>query len=201
VRALLLGFGLITAVACGTTTHHSWDESEVRHVPRRPDPRRIEGAHGRDRGGPEASRPRGGPPLVARCEELLPLVRDIARGHEVDWSIIAAIVTVESKWTPAAKNRSGASGLMQVMPSTGRRLGCGELLDAHDNVACGARLLARLLGRYEGKVSYALAAYAAGARSVDAAFKAGRKPPKERFVSRITKLGRGFSEAGCEVLR
>ena len=73
----------------------------------------------------------------------------------------------------------------------------GDLLNAVDNVNCGARLLRRLLDRYDERMPYALAAYAAGARSVDRAFKAGARPPKERFVSRVLALSRAFTERGC----
>lgn len=201
LRAVVVAATTLALVACGTTTVYPVDESEVVYGPRRPDPRGTEGGKGRDRGGPEATRPRGVDGVVARCEELLPLTVATSRRLGVDWALIAAITTVESKWTASAKNRSGASGLMQVMPSTGRRMKCGDLLDAADNLSCGARLLKRLLDRYEGQVPYALAAYAAGAKSVDAAFKAGRRPPRERFVSRVMTLADTFSNRGCEAVR
>lgn len=139
-----------------------------------------------------------GPQSVeSRCERQLDLVVRAGERQNMDWTVLAAIATVESKWTPSARNRSGASGLMQIMPSTGRRLKCGDLLDPVDNVNCGARLMRRLLDRYDDRLPYALAAYAAGARSVDRAYKAQARPPKERFVARVLSLSRAFAERGC----
>lgn len=183
---------LAAFAACGTTTVYDYDEPAVT---------RRASEDGRSRRDPEAARPSrplpGARAVEERCEHHLDLVVRAGERLNVDWTVLAAITTVESKWTPSARNRSGASGLMQVMPSTGRRLKCGDLLNAVDNVNCGARLLRRLLDRYDERMPYALAAYAAGARSVDRAFKAGARPPKERFVSRVLSLSRAFTERGC----
>lgn len=182
--------------SCGTTTVYDYDHDE-------PAARRAS-EDGRSRRDPEAARPprrpTGAQAVEDRCERQLDLVVRAGERQNVDWTVLAAIITVESKWTVSARNRSGASGLMQVMPSTGRRLKCGELLDAVDNVNCGARLMRRLLDRYDDRLPYALAAYAAGARSVDRAFRAGARPPKERFVSRVLSLSSAFAERGCAAL-
>lgn len=193
-RSLVWALLLPTLVGCGTTTVYDVDHDEP------PATRATE--DGRSRRGPEATRPpvRPSGAVVARCERHLDLVVRIGEREGVQWTLLAAITTVESKWTVSAKSRSGASGLMQVMPSTGKRLKCGDLLDAADNVGCGARLLRRLLDRYDEQVTYALAAYAAGARSVDRAFAVGARPGKERFVSRVLALSRAFAKRGCEAV-
>lgn len=195
---LLLALVWVFASGCGTTTVHDYDHDEPAVAVARAS------EDGRSRRDPEAARPPRRPSVGQavravedRCERHLDLVVRTGERMNVDWTVLAAIVTVESKWTPSARNRSGASGLMQVMPSTGRRLKCGALLDAVDNVNCGARLMRRLLDRYDDRLAYALAAYAAGARSVDRAFKAGARPPKERFVSRVLSLSRAFATRGC----
>lgn len=194
--ALFLALMWVFASGCGTTTVYDYDHDEPAAARASED--------GRSRRDPEATRPPrrpgGGQAFRAveeRCERHLDLVVRTGERLNVDWTVLAAIVTVESKWTPSAKNRSGASGLMQVMPSTGRRLKCGALLDPVDNVNCGAKLMRRLLDRYDDRLPYALAAYAGGARSVDRAYKAGARPPKERFVSRVLALSRAFATRGC----
>lgn len=196
LATVLLFFALASGSGCGTTTVYDYDEDEPAATRASED--------GRSRRDPEATRPPRRPgagqpsrAIAELCERHLDLVVRTGERLNVDWAVLAAIVTVESRWTPSARNRSGASGLMQVMPSTGRRLKCGELLDAVDNVNCGAKLMRRLLDRYEDRLPYALAAYAAGARSVDRAFKAGARPPKERFVSRVLALSRAFATRGC----
>lgn len=196
---LLSAFVWVVGSSCGTTTVYDYDHDEPAATRASED--------GRSRRDPEAARaprrPTGAEAVRAvedRCERHLDLVVRTGERQNVDWTVLAAIITVESKWTVSARNRSGASGLMQVMPSTGRRLKCGELQDPVDNVNCGARLMRRLLDRYDDRLPYALAAYAAGARSVDRAFKAGVRPPKERFVSRVLALSRAFAARGCAAI-
>ncbi len=133
----------------------------------------------------------------AGCGLYLGLAEEAAERHGLDWAVVAAVATVESKWHPGATSRVGARGLMQVMPKTGQRLKCGDLYDPDENLECGARLLGRLMRRYEGDVVYALSAYAAGARDPDRAFKRKAAPPRQRFIKRVMELSARFREAGC----
>jgi len=142
------------------------------------------------------------------CAAFAPLVREIAADVGVDPGLLAGVATVESGWKPHARSSAGARGLMQIMPSTGRRLDCGDLFAADDNLRCGARLLQRLLARYDGAVDYALAAYALGARAVDRAFKrrdeAMGSPsglrleaPRQRFIRRVMSARKAWLQHGC----
>jgi soluble lytic murein transglycosylase-like protein len=85
---------------------------------------------------------------------------------------------------------------MQIMPGTGRRLGCGDLYDPATNLACGARLVRRLVDRYAGRVDFALAAYALGARRADRAYRDGAAAPRQRFIRRVM-AARGRWLEGC----
>lgn len=124
-----------------------------------------------------------------------PLVRRVASETQVDPGLIAGVAAVESRWNPRAKSRSGARGLMQVMPSTARGLRCGDLYEPLEGLRCGARLLARLLERYAGSEPYALAAYAQGARGVDAAYRAGRPAPRQPFLDKVQRERARWLEA------
>lgn len=200
VLGLCLALLVTSAVGCGTTTVYGPDdEVPVAARGRRPPPRPREVAPGsRDAAPPEVWR--GSSTVAARCTRFVGLARDAAARHGVPAEVVQAIATVESKWTPSARSRAGASGLMQLMPKTARRLGCGDLFDPAENLACGAKLLARLLARYDGRMPYALAAYAVGSRSVDAAYEAGRAPPREKFIQRVNTLSRALGAGGCEAL-
>lgn len=74
---------------------------------------------------------------------------------------INAIIVVESDWDPRAVSRSGAMGLMQIMPGTWEEWGVGDPFDPAANIACGVRymlwLLARPVINYD--LDKALAAY------------------------------------------
>lgn len=97
--------------------------------------------------------------------------------HEVSPYLLAAVINAESDWDPAARSAVGASGLMQVMPSTarelaerkivdGRRYPPDQLEDPAVNIEYGAAYLRYLVERYH-EVETALAAYNAGLANAD----------------------------------
>lgn len=95
-------------------------------------------------------------------------VRKYAAEFNVPADLIRAVVHTESKFRPRATSRSGAVGLMQLMPSTAawmaERLGepqlADRLTDADANLRLGTAYLRYLLDKYP--LADALAAYNAG---------------------------------------
>ncbi|MDN7528220.1 lytic transglycosylase domain-containing protein [Burkholderia orbicola] len=123
-----------------------------------------------------------------RMTALAPLVAEIARSHRLDPALLMAVIHAESAGDPLAISPKGATGLMQLMPSTGEKYGAADLLDARQNIAAGARFLRELLKRY-GSRDLALAAYNAGAGAVDR--YGGRIPPydeTQRYVLKVNGL-------------
>ena len=119
-------------------------------------------------------------------------------GQPVDLGIVMAVARVESKYNPAARNkRSGASGLMQVMPSTGRYFKCGDLFDAEANLTCGVRILRRYIDFFDGNLTYGIAAYHAGIVAPKKARKAGRAPKNLHYVTRVMQVRSRFLRKGC----
>jgi soluble lytic murein transglycosylase-like protein len=55
---------------------------------------------------------------------------------------------------------------MQMIPATARRFGCTDVFDSEANVNAGTRYLRRLLERFDGNISQALAGYNAGEGAV-----------------------------------
>jgi soluble lytic murein transglycosylase len=107
-------------------------------------------------------------------EMLYPLRRfDLMRLYEakVDPYLLISLIRQESAFNEHARSGVGALGLMQVMPSTARRLERGvsrrALLDPSVNVRLGVRVFKSLLNVYNGDVELALAAYNAGKDRVD----------------------------------
>lgn len=132
----------------------------------------------------------------ADCLALAPGIAAAAREHAVDEGLVAGIVEVESGFRAVVKSRAGARGPMQIMPSTARALGCGDIASPSANIGCGAGLLARLLTRYDGRVMYALAAYHRGSRGPDAAF-ARREPADLGYVEAVVAARTRWLRLGC----
>ena len=103
-------------------------------------------------------------------EEYRFLVLEVAEQFGLDPRLIGAVGMVESKWYPRALGTQGDSGLMQILPSTGRwigrKLGLEEydLFDPVTNVTMGAWYLRVLHDEY-GTWEQALAAYNGGPRA------------------------------------
>jgi soluble lytic murein transglycosylase len=93
----------------------------------------------------------------------------------VEPALALAVIRQESSFDPATISAAGARGLMQLLPATAelvaRRLGLRVTSDAllsrpELNVRLGTAYLASLLGRFQGSVPLAVAAYNAGPRRV-----------------------------------
>jgi hypothetical protein len=108
------------------------------------------------------------PPRVAPQEESLDeTISRIASQHEVDPSLIKAIVQAESAGDPNAVSKRGAQGLMQLMPDTATSLGVKDPFDPVQNLTGGTQYVKQLLDRYKGDVDKALAAYNWGPKHLD----------------------------------
>lgn len=98
------------------------------------------------------------------------LITKYAKRRELDPYLIAALMAQESSFDAGIRSAANAIGLMQIVPSTGRRYGrrlgvrrysTARLTDPEVNVIIGTAYFADLLERF-GSVHLALAAYNAG---------------------------------------
>ena len=94
----------------------------------------------------------------------------------VDKAAVFAIARQESRFDIDAKSRSGALGLMQLMPATAKetakKIGASHskarlTTDPEYNALLGSTYLAAQLNRYDGSLILAAAAYNAGAGNVN----------------------------------
>lgn len=117
---------------------------------------------------PEASVPRQWRRFAGGRAEVARIVVEVASAQGVDPSIALAIAHEESGLRPAhtvlgPPTRYGrAVGTMQVLPSTARSIGCGNLRDTRQNVDCGVRYIRMGLQRCGGNVECAARFYHGG---------------------------------------
>jgi soluble lytic murein transglycosylase len=158
-------------------------------------------------------------PMLHRAvrEVTLPLkhediIRQQARAKDLDPALVAAVIFAESKFRDQT-SPTGAKGLMQIQPETAKfiahRSG-GTAFEIKDlgtpqiNIQYGTYYLRYLLGRYDGNVVLAVAAYNAGETNVSHWIEdSGRRgksfrirnipfPETRAYVERVQKAERDY---------
>ena len=95
--------------------------------------------------------------------------------NRLDPYLVASLIRQESEFNPGAVSSANALGLMQLLPSVGKKLAketkmrgfsYSMLLTPEVNLRLGTRYFRHMLDKYDGTVEYALAAYNAGSDRV-----------------------------------
>lgn len=136
---------------------------------------------------------------VARIRRVQRIVDAAARVRDLPADLVNGIIWVESKFNPRARGRKGPRGLMQLMPRTGREL-ARQLkrryvpLDPDFNIHAGTYYFSRMVSRYEGNLTLALAAYNIGPGVVDAWVRDGLPltDTSRRYVENVFTAARAF---------
>jgi len=92
--------------------------------------------------------------------------------YDLPETLLLAVARGESDFDPDARSKANAHGIMQILwPTTAHHLGIYRLSDLYDpctNIDAGARYLKELLGRFDGNLHLALAAYNYGPERIAA---------------------------------
>jgi soluble lytic murein transglycosylase-like protein len=107
------------------------------------------------------------PAAAKPAKSTVQIVSEASRKHGVDSDFIRSVIKQESAGNANAVSRTGARGLMQLMPGTALQLGVNDSFSPEQNVHGGTTYLKELLERYNGDAIKALAAYNAGPGAVD----------------------------------
>lgn len=106
-----------------------------------------------------------GAPL--KTTDLKEILSEAGEAHDLDADLLASVVRQESGGNTHAISRTGAQGLMQLMPGTAAQMGVNNAFAPRENVDGGTAYLDAMLKRYHDNLALALAAYNAGPAAVD----------------------------------
>jgi hypothetical protein len=123
-------------------------------------------------------------------EEMHLMLAKAGAAHNIDEDLLASVVRAESAGQVRAVSRTGARGLMQLMPGTANAMGVSDSFKADQNIAGGTAYLDALLTRYHDNVALALAAYNAGPGAVD---KYHGVPPYRETRMYVARVIREFN--------
>ena len=138
---------------------------------------------------------------VQQAEDIVTWVLYYSQQHNVNHMLVFSLIKWESWFKPECVSRSGALGLMQLMPGTAR----GLEVDPHNvqqNIEGGIRYLSRQLQTYADRPNHervilALACYNAGPNAVK---RAGHRVPNitetRNYVRKVTETFRELYEQG-----
>jgi len=103
-----------------------------------------------------------------------PFLEDLSialKKDALDPLIVLSLIRQESVFNPLARSPVGARGLMQLMPTTARRLRRSvrdrHLVNPKINIELGTKYFKGLVKRYDGNLVYVLSAYNAGEGRVE----------------------------------
>jgi soluble lytic murein transglycosylase-like protein len=132
-------------------------------------------------------------PTQAEIDRYQAIIEVAARTYGVEKALVNAVISAESGYNPQAISRTGARGLMQLMPETARRYGVRDSMDPTDNIYGGVKYLKDLMTLFRGDLKLVAAAYNAGENAV---IRYGRRVPPYTetvaYVPRVLEFYRRF---------
>lgn len=135
------------------------------------------------------------PNWISEAEKLYyPIIIKNSKQYDVDPLLVKAIIMAESGFNPNAVSHVGAQGLMQLMPRTARYLGVKDSFNPEHNIQGGVKYIKRLLDRFNGDVTLALAAYNAGSQNVRKYKGIPPYPETKNYVKKVSTLHASYKK-------
>ena len=133
---------------------------------------------------------------------LAKIINEECKYRNIDPSIILGVIMVESNFSPNARSKKGAMGLMQLMPSTGKYIAMKEgiefngrkkLYDPEFNVKLGIAYLSLLNSQFEN-LERALGAYNYGPSKFEAYFNSSQDRQLPKYVYKVLEFKDTFDD-------
>lgn len=115
------------------------------------------------------------------------IIKSASAKHSVDSDLVKAIIKAESNFNPKAISPKGAMGLMQLMPNTAKDLGVKDAYNPQENIEAGTRHFKKLLDRYNGDTTKALAAYNWGIGNLDKQSLSKMPEETKKYIDNVNK--------------
>ncbi len=121
-------------------------------------------------------------------------LRKYSQLNGLDPYLVASLIRQESEFNPMAVSRANAVGLMQLLPSVGKRVAKEIKLKGYNpsqlytptvNLQLGTHYFKSMVDKYGGQLEYALAAYNAGTDRVGDWLGQGHYRDAQEFVESI----------------
>jgi hypothetical protein len=132
-------------------------------------------------------------PSQEDIQKYAAIIQTASKAYGVEASLVHAVISAESAYNPQAVSKTGAMGLMQLMPETARRYGVQNMMDPTENIHGGVRYLRDLLAMFRGRMDLAIAAYNAGENAV---IRHGHRIPPyaetKHYVPKVLGFYRNF---------
>ena len=117
-------------------------------------------------------------------------IRKYAGKEGLDPYLIFGLIHQESYFDPRARSPVGATGLMQLMPATGRELAqmlhtSSNLTDPVNNIRLGTHHFRQLVDLFHGNTNLAIASYNAGQGRIGQWRRAAPGKPMDEFIEAI----------------
>jgi len=85
---------------------------------------------------------------IAKFRALVEFFRKYGDRYELDYLLMIAQGYQESRLNPKARNPSGAIGVMQVLPSTGKDMNVGDITVVENNIHAGVKYIRFMMNQF-----------------------------------------------------
>ena len=112
---------------------------------------------------------------LRKYRKMVALFKKYGSRYDIDYLLVMAQGYQESQLDQSVRSRSGAIGVMQVMPATGKELGVGNIRKLEPNIHAGVKYIRFMIDRYYAKepmdqlnkMLFAFASYNAGPSRIE----------------------------------